>query len=203
MTTIGSFLAGAFEHTLNVLYARVLQRQPALLDLLLSSCACAAFHAGKSSFFAAAIASSSESSRTRGRAAQLFRLAGARAAWQTRRRIHISSSQMRPPLHRSSGRRSIARSVVCPPPKKEQVDAQRCEGRQRHIVGRLEVAHLLHGGRRRGQAEVLGNKVGIHVDPRGDLCDHVGSVEPLERLAAVGKLSFATITGRTFPMLPL
>ena len=82
-------------------------------------------------------------------------------------------------------RRWIARSVVCPPPKKSRLTHKRCEGRRRHIVGRLEVAHLLHGGRRRGQAEVLGNKVGIHVDPRGDLCDHVGSVEPLERLAAV------------------
>ena len=193
------FLAGAFEHALNVLYARVLQCQPALLDLLPQQLRLRRLPRRKIVIFRSRHRLKLGEQQNVRRAAQLFRF-GQEPALHGKRAGGFIFHHHRCDRLFTDRPKALDRALCClSAAQKEQVDAQRCEGRQRHIVGCLEVAHLLHGGRRRGQAEVLGNKVGIHVDPRGDLCDHVGSVEPLERLAAVGKLSLRHNHRKDFP----
>ena len=53
----------------------------------------------------------------------------------------------------------------------------------------LEIFHNLHDRRRGGKAEVLGDKLGIEIDARGDFGDQMRGIQALERFAAVRELA--------------
>ena len=183
------FAAGKFDDLLDIANTRVLQRQLALLD-----CGLQVSSAFRLPIVKTGISGSGQSlqlgeGKHARRGVQLFRF------WQ-KIALHRKSAGSFVFCH-DGGNRFFAdrtdffhRVFRCALPTEEkQIHAHSSQRGKRDVIGRFQIAQLLHSGRRRRQAKILRDKVGVHVDSRGDLRGQMGSVEPLERLTAVGELS--------------